>query len=79
MDILYEGDNKQLHDALKGYLKENGILEQDICDTLGKSRQNLSNIFNRMNHGDDVGLYTLYRLAKGMDCEIHFTFVPKDK
>lgn len=79
MDILYDGNNKKLHDALKGYMRENGILEQDICNVLGKSRQNLSTIFNRMNHGDDVGLYTLYRLAQGMGCEIHFTFLAKNK
>lgn len=75
--MIYSGDNKLLHDEIKAYMKENGILEQDICNTLGKTRQNLSTIFNRMNHGDTPDLFTMYRLAKGMDCELKIEFVKK--
>lgn len=75
--MIYSGDNKQLHDEIKAYMKENGILEQDICNTLGKTRQNLSTIFNRMNHGDTPDLFTLYRLAKGMGCDLKIEFVRK--
>ncbi|MBQ3210688.1 MAG: hypothetical protein IJB09_04280 [Oscillospiraceae bacterium] len=73
--MIYSGDNKQLHDEIKSFMKENGILEQDICNVLGKTRQNLSTIFNRMNHGDDPDLYTLYRLAKGMGYKLKIDFV----
>ena len=73
--LIYSGDNKQLHDEIKAFMKQNGILEQDICNTLGKTRQNLSTIFNRMNHGDTPELYTMYRLAKGMGYALKIDFV----
>lgn len=75
--MVYTGDNKELYQELRAFMKENGILEQDICNELGKTRQNLSTIFNRMNHGDTPDLYTIYRLAKGMGCDLIIKFVPK--
>ncbi len=75
--MVYTGDNKELYQELRAFMKENGILEQDICNELGKTRQNLSTIFNRMNHGDTPDLYTLYRLAKGMGCDLLIKLEPK--
>lgn len=75
--MVYTGDNKELYQELRAFMKENGILEQDICNELGKTRQNLSTIFNRMNHGDTPDLYTLYRLAKGVGCDLIIKLEPK--
>lgn len=75
--MIYLGDNRELYLELRAYMNKNGILEQDICNILGKTRQNLSTIFNRMNHGDSPDIYTLYRLAKGMGCNLKIELVPK--
>ncbi|MCC2256243.1 hypothetical protein LKD70_17835 [Ruminococcus sp. CLA-AA-H200] len=75
--MVYTGDNRALYLELRALMRGRGILEQDICNTLGKTRQNLSTIFNRMNHGDTPDLYTLYRLAEGMGCELKIELVPK--
>jgi len=77
--MIYSGDNQKLYLEIRDFMQKNKILEQDICNILGKTRQNLSTIFNRMNHGDSPDLYTLYRLAKGMGCNLKIEFIPEDK
>lgn len=77
--MIYSGNNQELYLEVRAAMKEYHILEQDICDTLGKTRQNLSTIFNRMSHGDSPELYVLYRLAKGMGCKLKIEFIPDSK